>query len=83
MLWIFFLIVIFIMHQKNAFDQNKFQISCTGLKFSFSEKATKIAVAKIGAISFIVWSFTFLLCKRPNHENDFANFCGLLRKAEL
>ena len=29
-LWIFFLLAIFIMHQKNAFGQKKFQISCTG-----------------------------------------------------
>ena len=27
--------------------------------------------------------FGRLLRKCPNHEEDFANFCGLLRKAEL
>ena len=27
--------------------------------------------------------FGYLLSKRPNKEEDFANFCGLLRKAEL
>ena len=27
----------------------------------------------------MVWTFS----KRPNHEEDCANFCGLLRKAEL
>ena len=35
MLWIFFLITIFIMLQKNAFGQRKFQISCTGSKVPF------------------------------------------------
>jgi hypothetical protein len=35
MLWIFFLIAIFIMLQENAFGQNIFQISCTGLKVPF------------------------------------------------
>ena len=34
-LWIFFLIAIFIMLQKNAFGQKKFQISCTGSKVPF------------------------------------------------
>ena len=28
----------------------------------------------------MVWTFTN--DKRPNHEEDCANFCGLLRKAE-
>ena len=32
MLWIFFLMAIFIMLQKNAFGQKKFRISCTGSK---------------------------------------------------
>ena len=39
----------------------------------------------------MVWTFTIskrpkfgrLLSKCPNHEKDCANFCGLLRKAEL
>ena len=44
------------------------------LKFNFSEKATKIC-----AIFLMVWKFT----KCPNHEEDCAIFCGLLRKAEL
>ena len=35
MLWIFFLIGIFIMLQKNTFGQKKFQISCTGSKVPF------------------------------------------------
>ena len=35
MLWIFFLISIFIMLQKNTFGQKKFQISCTGSKVPF------------------------------------------------
>ena len=35
MLWIFFLIGIFIMLQKNTFCEKKFQISCTGLKVPF------------------------------------------------
>ena len=39
------------------------------LKFSFSEKTTKISYG--------------LLSKRQNHLEDGANFCGLLRKAEL
>ena len=43
------------------------------LKFSFSEKATKIC-----AICLMV-----LLSKRQNHKADCANFGGLLRKAEL
>ena len=34
-LWIFFLIPIFIMPQKNAFGQKKFWISCTGSKVPF------------------------------------------------
>ena len=45
------------------------------IKFSFSEKATKFAKSSS-------W-FWHLLSKRQNHEDDFANFCGLLRKAEL
>ena len=40
------------------------------VKFSFSEKATKLC-----AIFLMVWTFTY--SKRPNH------FCDLLRKAEL
>jgi hypothetical protein len=35
MLWIFFVIVIFIMHQKNAFGQKIFQISCPYPKVPF------------------------------------------------
>ena len=35
MLWIFFLIGIFIMLQKNTFSQKNFQISCTGSKVPF------------------------------------------------
>ena len=38
MLWIFFLIGIFIMLQKNTFVQKKFQISCKGLKVPFWQK---------------------------------------------
>ena len=38
------------------------------VKFSFSEKAT---------------NFWRLLSKCQNHKTDCANFCGLLRKAEL
>ena len=34
-LWIFFLVAIFIMLQKNAFGQKKFWISCTGSKVPF------------------------------------------------
>ena len=45
------------------------------IKFSFSEKVTKI-----GTISSWFWH---LLCKRQNHKADSTNFCGLLRKAEL
>ena len=45
------------------------------VKFSFSEKATKIC-----AIVFMVLN---LLSKRQNHKDDCAHFCGLLRKAEL
>ena len=37
MLRIFFLIAIFIMLQKNAFGQKKFQISCTGSKMQFCQ----------------------------------------------
>ena len=37
-LWIFFLIPIFIMLQKNAFGQKKFWISCTGSKVPFWQK---------------------------------------------
>ena len=36
-LWIFFLIAIFIMLQKNAFGQKNFCISCTGSKVPFYE----------------------------------------------
>ena len=36
------------------------------LKFSFSEKATKICASK-----------------SQNHKDDYAHFCGLLRKAGL
>ena len=43
MLWIFFLIAIFIMLQKNAFDQKKFQISCTGSKV-FSKHPNKVII---------------------------------------
>jgi hypothetical protein len=43
------------------------------VKLSFSEKAKKMC-----AIAFKVLKF-----KRQNHEEDFANFCGLIRKAEL
>ena len=35
MLWIFFLIGIFIMLQKNTFSQKNFQISCTDFKVPF------------------------------------------------
>ena len=42
------------------------------IKFSFSEKATKDCL----------W-FWHLLSKCQNHKEDSANFCGLLRKAEL
>ena len=47
MLWIFFLIAIFIMHPKNAFGQNFFQISCTGSKVPFWQnwKISKTAFA--------------------------------------
>ena len=37
-LWIFFLIVIFIILQRNAFGQNNFQISCTSSKVHFEKK---------------------------------------------
>ena len=43
------------------------------LKFSFSEKATKICAIR----------FWRLLSKWQNHKADFTNFCGLLRKVEL
>ena len=45
------------------------------LKFSFSEKATKICT-----ICLMVLTFTN---KCQNHKADSANFCGLFRKAEL
>ena len=38
MLWIFFLIGIFIMLQKNTFGQKKIQISCMGSKVPFWQK---------------------------------------------
>ena len=47
------------------------------IKFSFSEKATKIC-----SICLVLW-FWRLLSKCQNHEAECANFCGLLRKAEL
>ena len=65
------------------------------VKFSFSEKATKIWAICLMVLTFtaflrrpqkIVQSalwFWRLLSKCQNHEEDFANFCGLLRKAEL
>ena len=43
------------------------------IKFSFSEKATKMF-----AICLLV-----LIFKRQNHKADCSNFCGLLRKAEF
>ena len=46
--------------------------SITVVKFSFSEKATKICAICRN-----------LLSKRQNHKADWANFCGLLRKTEL
>ena len=45
------------------------------VKFSFSEKATKICV-----IILMVFTFT---SKCQNHKEDGTDFCGLLRKAEL
>ena len=43
---------------------------------------------KIGHWVGLVWkkcpvSKLFPNTKRPNHEEDYANFCGLIRKAEL
>jgi hypothetical protein len=48
------------------------QINCLFLKFTFSEKATKID--KIFTINF---------SNRQIDGKDFINFCGLLRKHEL
>ena len=45
------------------------------IKFSFSEKAAKFAQSSS-------W-FWRSLSKFQNHKDDSANFCGLLRKAEL
>ena len=45
------------------------------LKFSFSEKTTKICASSS-------W-FCHLLSKFQNHGEDCANLCGLLKKAEL
>ena len=49
MLWIFFLIAIFIMLQKNAFGQNVFQILCTGSKVPFWQffNFAKMALLKL------------------------------------
>ena len=47
------------------------------IKFSFSEKATKISAILLMVLTFSV------LSKRQNHKEDGANFFGLLRKAEL
>ena len=49
------------------------RVNMSQIKFSFSEKATKIC-----AICLMV-----LLSKCQNHKADCANSCGLLRKAEL
>ena len=45
------------------------------LKFSFSEKVTKICA--------ILLMVLHMLSKRKNHKGDCPNFCGLLRKAAL
>ena len=47
----------------------------TRLKFSFSEKATKICTVFLMVLT--------LICKRQNHQKDCTNFCGLLRKGKL
>ena len=39
--------------------------------------------SKSRIFSDFVFVFKVQLSKRPNHEEDCANFCGLLRKAEL
>ena len=46
------------------------------LKFRFSEKATNVYTI------FLIWLWR-LLSKCQNHKENRANFCGLLRKAEL
>ena len=48
MLWIFFLIVIFILFQKNAFGQKQFQISCMSSKVPCWNDRK---IAKIGSFS--------------------------------
>ena len=69
------LINIFCMHSKILFpDCTTRYYGSTYIKFSFSEKAMKIY-----AIFLMVLTFS----KCQNHEEDYANFCGLLRKAEL
>ena len=51
------------------------RISKFSLKFTFSEKATKIE--KIFTINLTVWN------NRQIDDEDFVNFCGLPRKHEL
>ena len=52
-----------------------FKLKCWLIKFSFTEKAQKIC-----AILLMVLTFTKQM---SNNKEDGANFCGLLRKAEL
>ena len=44
--------------------------------------AVKVQLFQEGQKMLSLW-FWNLLGKRQNHEDDCANFCGLLRKAEL
>ena len=54
------------------------------LKFSFSEKATKICAIFLVVLTFtkcqLFWEY---LSKCQNHEQECKIFCGLLKKAEL
>ena len=57
-------------------DEKSSEVVLLSLKFRFSEKATKIWKKS----SSLFWH---LLSKHQNHEEDWTNFCGLLRKSEL
>ena len=55
-----------------------YEFTSMRLKFSFSEKATKICT-----ICLMLFTINYVHSKHQNHQADCTNFYGLLRKAEL
>ena len=71
MLWIFFLIAIFIMLQKNAFGQKFFQISCTGSEVPFWQFFNFAKVAPLNpCMKFEIFLAKSILLKQYENVNE-------------